>query len=71
MKTEIVIDYENRLKKGMLNSDVEMLNEVLSDDLIFTNHFGQIMTKSDDINGHRSGFVKINAIKQSEQSIKI
>jgi ketosteroid isomerase-like protein len=55
----------------MLNSDVTALDELLADELIFTNHLGQTMTKQDDLDAHRSGFVKIETIDLSEQRIKI
>ena len=31
---------ESRLKNAMLNSDVEEIDNLLHDDLIFTNHLG-------------------------------
>ncbi|WP_432467279.1 nuclear transport factor 2 family protein [Agarivorans sp. Z349TD_8] len=71
MKTETIIDYESRLKEAMLDSNVVVLNELLSEELVFTNHFGQLMSKSDDIEGHRSGFVNINSIKLSDQTVKV
>ena len=62
---------EDQLKVAMINSDVSVLDQLLSDDLIFTSHLGQIMSKQDDLDAHRSGFVKINAIDQTEQRIQL
>jgi len=33
----------------MLKSDVNTLDELLSSDLVFTNHLGHLMTKQDDL----------------------
>ena len=62
---------EEQLKTAMLNSDVSVLNQLIADDLIFTSHHGQIMSKQDDLDAHKSGFVKINSIDQSEQRIHL
>lgn len=62
---------EDRLKHAMLLSDVSALNELLAENLIFTNHFGRLMTKQDDLRAHESGTLKINEITLSDQKIKI
>jgi len=61
---------EELLKEAMLQSDISVLNTLLADDLIFTNHLGHIMTKHDDIEAHKSKLYKINEIILSEQKIK-
>jgi len=63
--------HEEQLKEAMLQSNVEELDRLLADDLIFTNHLGHIMTKQDDLDAHRSKIIKINAITLSEQKIKL
>jgi len=42
METEI-IHSEARLRQAMLRSDLNVLDELLAPDLIFTNHLGQVM----------------------------
>lgn len=71
MKLESVLAHENLLKDAMLNSDVTALSALLADDLIFTNHLGHIMTKSDDLEAHRSGFVCIDTIDVTEQAVTV
>lgn len=61
---------EEQLKKAMLQSDISILETLLSDELIFTNHLGHIMTKHDDLEAHKSRLYKINKITLSEQKIK-
>jgi len=54
---------ENRLKHAMLTSNISELDAMLADDLIFTNHLGQLMTKQEDLNAHKTGQLKIENIK--------
>ena len=62
---------EEQLKEAMLQSNISVLDTLLADDLIFINHLGQIMTKHDDIEAHKSKSYIINEITLSEQKIKI
>jgi len=55
----------------MLQSDVSALDELLAADIIFTNHLGQLMSKQDDLEAHRSGTLKIHDIKLSNRLINI
>ena len=55
----------------MLQSDVSVLNELLAEDLKFTNHPGHIMTKQDDIEAHKSKILKIDEITLTEQEVRI
>jgi ketosteroid isomerase-like protein len=68
---EQITDKEQELLQAMLRSDVEKLDNLISDDLIFTDHNGQILNKLADIETHRSGKLKMESIKPSEQIIKI
>ena len=58
-----ILALENRLKQAMLNSNISELDTMLSDDLIFTNHLGQLITKQEDLNAHKTGQLKIKNIK--------
>ena len=61
---------EEELRAAMLKSDTDLLDRLLLPDLIFTNHLGQLMTKEDDLNAHRSGLVKIDRIELGDLQIK-
>ena len=61
---------EERLRLAMLASDVEALDELISSDLMFTNHFGQILGKQDDLALHRSGVLKFHTLEPSERKLK-
>ncbi|MFH1156063.1 MAG: nuclear transport factor 2 family protein [Pseudomonadota bacterium] len=68
-RNTIIEDCENRLTKAMLFSNIEELDTLLSDDLIFTDHTGALLSKKDDINAHKSGFISIKSINCSDQKI--
>ncbi len=67
--TNQIINCEERLRQAMLRSDVDALDELLSSELVFTNHLGQIMSKDDDLNAHKSGLLKLNEIILSDNKI--
>lgn len=66
-----IIKVEEKLRNAMLSSDVAILDELLSPNLIFTNHLGQIISKTDDLEGHEKGDFKIENLKLFEQQIKL
>jgi len=66
-----IIKAEEDLKNAMISSDLDALDELLSLELVFTNHLGHILRKQDDIKAHKSGVVKIDEITPSEQHINI
>ncbi len=51
----------------MLASDVESLDALISPDLLFTTHFGSVISKQDDLEIHRSGALKFQTIELSER----
>ncbi len=61
---------EEKLKVAMVQSDLSVLDELMSPDLLFTNHLGQLMSKQDDLAMHQSGVLDISTILLSEQKIK-
>lgn len=65
-----VVELEERLERAMLTSDVLVLDELLADDLLFTNHQGLVVTKQQDLEVHRSGLLKLDSISASDRSIR-
>ena len=61
---------EAALKQAMITSDVPTLDRLLADDLVFTNHLGQLVTKQADLDAHRSGIFAINQLKLSDQQVR-
>ncbi len=66
-----VIEYEEMLRSAMLSNNVELLEELLSDELIFVNHLGQWLSKEEDINAHRSKSLDIAGIEVLDQEINL
>ena len=66
-----IIQAEENLRQAMLASDVEALEELLSPELIFTTHTGQVVGKQDDLAAHRSGLFTLEKLVPSEQRLKI
>ena len=54
---EIVL-LEARMRDAQLNGDISVLDELISDNLLFTGPDGQLGTKAQDLEAYRSGTVK-------------
>jgi len=57
---------EERLRLAMLASDCAVLGELISPDLIFTNHLGQVCGKQEDLDMHRDGVLSLHTLEPSE-----
>jgi len=53
-----VIEAEARIRRAQLDADVIALDELISDDLLFTGPTGEVGTKSADIEAHASGVIR-------------
>ena len=62
---------EERLRQAMLASDCEALDKLISADLLFTNHLGQVVGKQGDLNMHRNGVRKLHTLEPSEVRIQV
>ena len=67
---EIVV-CEEVLLLAIKERDIERLDLLLHEDLLFTNPTGQTMTKKMDMEGYRSGDMKVHHIASKDQIIKI
>lgn len=66
-----IIEMENRLIQAMKTSNVEELDVLLADDLIFTGHDGKIYSKEMDLQAHREKGIEIYSLETSEQIIHV
>lgn len=55
----------------MQNSDIAELDRLIHDDLAFVIPGGQVVTKTMDLEGYRSGMMKVENISSEEQEIKL
>jgi len=62
---------EERLWKAQLSADVETLDELIADDLLFTGLTGALETKAGDLQQHRSGALKITKLDPLEVRVRV
>ncbi|MCE9851654.1 nuclear transport factor 2 family protein [Shewanella chilikensis] len=62
---------ESQLRSAMLNSDINLLDRLLSPQLIFTNHLGQVLGKAEDLHAHSSGLLNITRIDTLAEEIRL
>lgn len=65
-----IVDLEARIRAAQLSADITALNELISDDLLFTGPDGQLGTKAQDIEAYRSGTVKFLAHVPQELRVR-
>lgn len=70
MKSKI-LKLEEELRQAMLVSDIEKLNELIDDSLVFVAPDGSIVSKQMDLEVHKSGIQKMSQLFPSEQDIQI
>jgi ketosteroid isomerase-like protein len=62
---------EEKLRQAMLDSDVQVLDELIADDLVFTMHTGQVVNKQYDLDAHRSGIFKFTKVDLDDRQIHL
>ncbi len=65
-----ILEIENQLREAMKKSDVEILEQLLHDDLLFVLPSGEVITKKTDLETHKSGNLVLEEITSSIDSIK-
>lgn len=66
-----IVACEQQLYTAQLSSDVALLQELLSDELVFVSPSGEIITKQMDLELHRSGGMKVTSLEPQELEIRI
>jgi len=62
---------EERLRLAMISSDLSILDQLLSENLIITNHLGQRLSKGMDLVAHESENLALSSIELSGQKILV
>lgn len=70
MNQQTIKQLETELQQAMLTSDVKKLDELISEELIFTIPTGQVANKQMDLDAHRTGVQKLTKLELVEQTIK-
>lgn len=68
---QTIIELEEKLRQAMIASDVEILNDLIDDSLIFIAPDGNIATKQMDLYAHQNKIQKISKLIPSEQKVEI
>jgi ketosteroid isomerase-like protein len=61
---------ESALRRAQLEGDVQELDRLIDDELVFTGPNGLIYGKHDDLNAHRSGAIRITRLEPSDERIQ-
>jgi hypothetical protein len=62
---------EERLWTAQLSADVDALDELIADDLLFTGLSGLLETKAADLQQHRSGSLQIKKLDPLEFRVRV
>lgn len=68
---EEIEKHEQELLTAMGNNDVDTLERLIHDDLLFVIPTGETVTKEMDLNNFRSGNLKVDSVEPSQQEINI
>lgn len=67
---EQIIECEKRLLEAMKSGDIQVLDELIHDNLIFIIPTGETITKEMDMDNYRSGMMTVYDISTSDRTIK-
>ena len=65
-----IVSLEDELRLAQLDADVETLDRLIADELLFTGPDGRLGTKAEDLAAHRSGVVRIRVHEPEELRIR-
>lgn len=71
MMLKTIKNLEEELRQAMLTNNLEKLNELIADSLVFVLPNGVVATKQMDLESRKSGFTKMTKLSPSEQQIEI
>lgn len=61
---------EDRLRLAMLRGDVEVLDELIAPEILFTGPDGRVLDKEADLEVHRSGVLKLHQLEPRDRRIQ-
>jgi ketosteroid isomerase-like protein len=67
---EEIVALEAALRRAQLDADVAMLDALIAEELLFTGPDGEVGTKAQDLEAHRSGVVRFRAHEPEELRIR-
>jgi ketosteroid isomerase-like protein len=70
MRDAEIAAVEAELRQAQLTADVHALDRLIDEDLLFTGPTGELATKSQDLDAHRSGALRITSHEPEEMRIR-
>jgi ketosteroid isomerase-like protein len=70
MPDEEIAVLEAALREAQLSADIEALDRLISDDLLFTGPDGTLATKADDLSSYRNGIVRFTTHDPDELRVR-
>ncbi|MDR2228621.1 MAG: nuclear transport factor 2 family protein [Flavobacteriaceae bacterium] len=71
LSEENIIACENQLYKAIKESDIQMLDLLLHDDLLFILPNGEIITKEQDLKNYKDGIMEVEKLIPKTESLNI
>lgn len=68
---EDIKEAERQLIQGMIDIDMDVLEELILDEVVYINFNGQVVTKAVDLEIRRSGVLVVEQLIVTEQMIKL
>jgi ketosteroid isomerase-like protein len=65
-----IVALEAELRSAQLSADIEALDRLIAEDLLFTGPDGQLGTKAQDLAAHQSGAVRIRSHEPTELRLR-
>lgn len=69
--TSELLDAERKLQAAQLAADVDALDRLLDDRLVFTGPDGSLLSKSDDLEAHRSGRQRLSRVEEEDLAVLV
>ncbi|TKC08577.1 nuclear transport factor 2 family protein [Pedobacter frigoris] len=66
-----ILKLEEQIVAAILSSDVEVLDQLLHDQLVFVNHLGMALSKEQDLTPHITGDLKIAGLVASDHQLQV
>src|SRR5512144_1606003 len=66
-----ILEAEERLRQAMLQNDVNVLDELIAPNLLFTGINGQLASKADDLAAHQARLLQLTTIEPVQQTIQL
>jgi ketosteroid isomerase-like protein len=65
-----IVELEARMRRAQLDADVEALDDLIADELLFAGPTGELGTKAQDLEAHRSGAVRFREQEPEELRVR-